>query len=256
MLIHGAWADGSSWARVTARLQRAGYTVEVPPNPLRGLASDAAYVASFLKTIKGPIVLVGHSYGGSVITGAATGNPEVKALVYVDAFIPDEGETVLQLSSAKPGTALSDPAKVFDFVPYPGAVGGDVDLYIKPSAFHAVLRRGREQARRRGPRRGAATAGGQRARGRVGRAGMEDDPVLGRDRDEGPRHPAGRAGRHGAPRSRQDHQGRGGASVHGLAAGRGHEGHSQGRGGDRLNTADRPRRRRPSGELDSGRALR
>jgi pimeloyl-ACP methyl ester carboxylesterase len=139
VLIHGAWADGSSWSRVTARLQRAGYIVEVPPNPLRGLASDAAYVASFLKTVTGPVVLVGHSYGGSVITGAATGNPEVKALVYVDAFIPDEGETVLQLSSAKPGTALSDPVKVFDFVPYPGAVGGDVDLYIKPSAFRAVL---------------------------------------------------------------------------------------------------------------------
>ena len=139
VLVHGAWADGSSWARVTARLQRAGYTVDVPPNPLRGLASDAAYLAGFLQTIKGPIVLVGHSYGGSVITDAATGNPAVKALVYVDAFIPDEGETVLQLSSAKPGTALSDPAKVFDFVPYPGAVGGDVDLYIKPSAFRAVL---------------------------------------------------------------------------------------------------------------------
>jgi pimeloyl-ACP methyl ester carboxylesterase len=139
VLVHGAWADGSSWARVTARLQRAGYTVDVPPNPLRGLASDAAYLADFLNTIKGPIVLVGHSYGGSVITDAATGNPAVKALVYVDAFIPDEGETVLQLSSAEPGTALGDPTKVFDFVPYPGAADGDVDLYIKPSEFRAVL---------------------------------------------------------------------------------------------------------------------
>jgi|tagenome__1003787_1003787.scaffolds.fasta_scaffold20989752_9 pimeloyl-ACP methyl ester carboxylesterase len=137
VLIHGAWADGSSWAGVTARLQRAGYAVDVPPNPLRGLSSDSAYVASFLATIKGPIVLVGHSYGGSVITDAATGNPAVKALVYVNAFIPDEGETTLQLAGAKPGSALSDPSKAFNFVPYPGAIGGDVDLYVKPSVFHA-----------------------------------------------------------------------------------------------------------------------
>jgi len=137
VLVHGAWADGSSWARVTTRLQRAGYAVHVPPNPLRGLASDSAYLTSFLATIKGPIVLVGHSYGGSVITEAATGNPSVSALVYVNAFIPDEGETVLQLAGAEPGSKLSDPAKAFDFVPYPGAVGGDVDLYVKPSVFHA-----------------------------------------------------------------------------------------------------------------------
>jgi pimeloyl-ACP methyl ester carboxylesterase len=139
VLIHGAWADGSSWAHVSARLQRAGYIVDVPPNPLRGLASDAAYVAGFLKTVKGPVVLVGHSYGGSVITDAATGNPAVKALVYVDAFIPDEGETALQLASAKPGSTLGDPVKAFNFVPYPGAVGGDVDLYVKPSVFRADL---------------------------------------------------------------------------------------------------------------------
>jgi pimeloyl-ACP methyl ester carboxylesterase len=139
VLIHGAWADGSSWAAVTARLQRAGYTVHAPPNPLRGLASDSAYVASFLATIKGPIVLVGHSYGGAVITDAATGNPAVKALVYVDAFIPDEGETVLQLAGAKPGSTLTDPPKAFNFVPYPGAVGGDVDLYVKPSVFQTAL---------------------------------------------------------------------------------------------------------------------
>ena len=113
--------------------------VHVPPNPLRGLASDSAYLASFLATIKGPIVLVGHSYGGSVITDAATGNPSVSALVYVNAFIPDEGETVLQLAGAEPGSKLSDPAKAFDFVPYPGAVGGDVDLYVKPSVFHAYF---------------------------------------------------------------------------------------------------------------------
>jgi len=89
VLVHGAWADGSSWSGVVDRLQDKGYTVYAPPNPLRGLASDSAYLASFLNTITGPIVLVGHSYGGAVITNAATGNPNVKALVYVDAFVPD-----------------------------------------------------------------------------------------------------------------------------------------------------------------------
>jgi pimeloyl-ACP methyl ester carboxylesterase len=73
VLEHGAWADSSSWDRVIRRLQLLGYTVDVPPNPLRGLPGDSAYLADFLKTISGPIVLVGHSYGGAVITNAATG---------------------------------------------------------------------------------------------------------------------------------------------------------------------------------------
>ena len=79
VLVHGAWANGSSWDGVVARLQRDGYTVDVPPNPLRGVASDSAYLASYLKTVTGPIILAGHSYGGMVITNAATGNPAVKA---------------------------------------------------------------------------------------------------------------------------------------------------------------------------------
>jgi len=140
VLVHGAWADSSSWDAVTARLQRAGYTVDVPPNPLRGLASDSASLASFLGTVTGPIVLVGHSYGGAVISNAAAGNPNVKALVYVDAFIPAVGETVLQLTSAQPGSALGGPpATVFNFVPIPGAPMGDVDLYVQPSVFVAAF---------------------------------------------------------------------------------------------------------------------
>src|SRR5438876_604029 len=138
VLIHGAWADGSSWSRVVGLLQVQGYTVYVPPNPLRGLASDSAYIASFLQSITGPIILVGHSYGGAVITNAATGNPNVKALVYVDAFAPDEGESLASLSSVPPPPGQSpsclagDPSQVFNFVPL---TGGDVDLYIKPSLF-------------------------------------------------------------------------------------------------------------------------
>ena len=141
VLVHGAWADGSSWSGVTSRLQADGYTVYVLPNPLRGITSDAAYVASFLGTITGPIILVGHSYGGAVITNAATGNANVKALVYIDAFAPDEGESLLQLAGAPPppgqaGSCLGgDPTTVFNFVPYPDAPQGDVDLYIKPDLF-------------------------------------------------------------------------------------------------------------------------
>ena len=133
VLIHGAWADGSSWSGVIQRLQEQGYTVYAPPNPLRGLTSDSAYIASFLQTISGPIILVGHSYGGAVITNAATGNPNVKALVYIDAFAPDQGESLASLSSIPPPAGQSpscvsgNPAQVFNFVPL---TGGDVDLYI------------------------------------------------------------------------------------------------------------------------------
>lgn len=145
VLVHGAWADGSSWNGVTYRLQADGYSVDVPPNPLRGLAADAAHLASFLNTVTGPIILVGHSYGGAVITNAAVGNANVKALVYIDAFVPDQGESLLQLASTPPppGQANSclggDPATVFNFVPYPGAPQGDVDLYIKPALFPACF---------------------------------------------------------------------------------------------------------------------
>ena len=137
VLVHGAWANGSSWDGVVARLQRDGYTVDVPPNPLRGVASDSAYLASYLRTVTGPIILAGHSYGGMVITNAATGNPAVKALVYIDAFIPAQGETLLQLAGAEPGSTLADPTTAFNFVPFTGATGADTDLYVKPSVYRA-----------------------------------------------------------------------------------------------------------------------
>ncbi|TCN32938.1 pimeloyl-ACP methyl ester carboxylesterase [Kribbella orskensis] len=134
VLVHGAWADGSGWSKVTRRLQNDGFTVRVPPNPLRSLPGDAATIRDFLSTLSGPIVLVAHSYGGAVITNAATGNPNVKALVYVDAFAPAEGEIILSLAGADSALA-ADPTTVFDFVPYPGAPPGDVDLYLKHDVF-------------------------------------------------------------------------------------------------------------------------
>jgi pimeloyl-ACP methyl ester carboxylesterase len=137
VLVHGAWADASGWNDEITQMQRYGYTVVAPPNPLRGVSYDAGVLRNFLKTIKGPIILVGHSYGGFVITNAATGNSNVKALVYIDAFIPNQGETVNQLVSARPGTCLSgggDPTKVFTFVTVPGAPAGDYDAYLKTQA--------------------------------------------------------------------------------------------------------------------------
>jgi pimeloyl-ACP methyl ester carboxylesterase len=143
VLVHGAWASSASWSGVIERLQAQGYTVDAPPNPLRSLAGDAAYIADFLKSIKGPIVLVGHSYGGAVTTNAAYGNSQVKALVYVDAFAPKKGETTLQLDTARPGSALAaPPTSIFDFVPFPGAAKGDAELYVKPAVFIADFANG------------------------------------------------------------------------------------------------------------------
>jgi pimeloyl-ACP methyl ester carboxylesterase len=141
VLVHGAWADGSGWNDVVKRLLHDGYPVRVPPNPLRSLSGDSATVAGFLSTIPGPIILVGHSYGGAVITNAATGNKNVKALVYVDAFAPAQGEIIFPLAGADSALAV-DPTTVFDFVPYPGGPAGDVDLYLKQNVFFTSFANG------------------------------------------------------------------------------------------------------------------
>jgi pimeloyl-ACP methyl ester carboxylesterase len=142
-VVNGAWANNASWSGVIERLQVEGYTVDAPPNPLQSLSGDAATIADFLKTITGPIVLVGHSYGGAVITNAARGNSNVKALVYVDAFAPAKGESALGLDSSKPGSALgAGPTKVFNFVPFPGATKGDALLYVKPAVFEQAFANG------------------------------------------------------------------------------------------------------------------
>jgi pimeloyl-ACP methyl ester carboxylesterase len=127
VLVHGDWADGSSWTGVIERLQSRGFTVVAPPNPLRGPSTDAPYLASFLQTIPGPIVLVAHSYGGFVITNAATGNANVKALVYIDAFVPDAGQTLVDLAVG----SCVDPATALNAVPTPGGV---IDLYLRSEA--------------------------------------------------------------------------------------------------------------------------
>ena len=137
VLEHGAWADTSSWNGVIKRLQADGYTVYAPPNPLQGLSYDSAFLADFLHSISGPIVLVGHSYGGAVITNAATGDPQVKALVYVDAFAPGQGQTLAQLLASVPGSCAV-PANL-NVVPFPGAPSGVGDAYITQSAFPSCM---------------------------------------------------------------------------------------------------------------------
>jgi pimeloyl-ACP methyl ester carboxylesterase len=138
VLVHGAFADASGWGPVTKRLQRKGYTVVAPTNTLRGVVPDAAYMRSFLSQIQGPIVLVGHSYGGFVITNAATGNPNVKALVYVAAYAPDEGDTVGGLETLAPGGMIGEPT--LDIRTYPTPDGKLApEATIKPRVFHDVF---------------------------------------------------------------------------------------------------------------------
>ncbi|MGW4792391.1 alpha/beta fold hydrolase [Nonomuraea sp. NPDC004297] len=130
VLVHGAFADGSGFTAIVKRLVDGGYPVVVAANSLRGLSSDAEQVKALLKSIEGPIVLVGHSYGGAVVSAAATGIPEVKALVYLAAFVPETGESVQELVEKFPGSTVGESLKP---VPLPG---GQVDLYIDPRVFH------------------------------------------------------------------------------------------------------------------------
>src|SRR3954469_6029200 len=141
VLVHGAWADASSWNAVASALQSQGFTVLAPPNLLRSVAIDAPYITSFLaQRTSGPVVLVGHSYGGFVISNAAVGADNVKALVYVDAFIPEEGETVFALLGGS-GSAydIPDPTAVFDIAGYPGAPEGDAEAFLKPDTVHTAF---------------------------------------------------------------------------------------------------------------------
>jgi pimeloyl-ACP methyl ester carboxylesterase len=134
VLVHGAFADASSWGGEVAMLQKQGYDVRAIANPLENLDTDSQSVKDFLATLSGPIVLVGHSYGGSVITNAAAGNPNVKALVYVDAAAPDVGETTAALSGAD--SVLTRPqSELFDPVPTPGGGDGSAELYLKKDIF-------------------------------------------------------------------------------------------------------------------------
>ncbi|MEU8816226.1 alpha/beta hydrolase [Actinoplanes sp. NPDC048796] len=130
VLVHGAFAESASWNEVARRLLTDGYPVIAAPNPLRSLSGDAAVVSSVLATVDGPVVLVGHSYGGAVMSNAAVGHDHVKALVFVAAFAPEAGESIGELSGKFPGGTLGDTLRE---VPLPD---GTVDLYIRQDKYH------------------------------------------------------------------------------------------------------------------------
>ncbi|WP_394553128.1 alpha/beta fold hydrolase [Agromyces sp. MMS24-JH15] len=129
VLVHGAFAESSSWNGVIPRLVAEGLRVIAAPNPLRSLDGDAATVRSILASIDGPIVAVGHSYGGSVISNAAVGVDSVKALVYVAGFAPEAGESIAELSGRFPGSTLGDTLHAVELA------DGTTDLFIQPELF-------------------------------------------------------------------------------------------------------------------------
>jgi pimeloyl-ACP methyl ester carboxylesterase len=132
VMVHGAFAESASWNKVIAKLQAQGFKTVAVAIPLRGVKSDADYVVSVLNSIDGPVILVGHSYGGTVITVAGTGQSKVKALVYVSGLAPDAGETASALVGKFPGSTLGP--TLAPPVPLPG---GAKDLYIMQDKYHA-----------------------------------------------------------------------------------------------------------------------
>lgn len=131
VLVHGAFAESSSWNDVIRLLSAKGYPVVAVANPLRGIKSDADQLSAALNSIGGRVVLVGHSYGGLVISNATAKPGQVQGLVFVAAFAPESGETAASLSSKFPGSTLGDA-----LAPPVALPGGDVDLYIRPERFH------------------------------------------------------------------------------------------------------------------------
>jgi pimeloyl-ACP methyl ester carboxylesterase len=137
VLVHGAWADATGFDAEIRALRGRGFTVIGFANPLRDLAGDAAYLAEFLRTLTGPIVLVGHSYGGNVISMAAAGNDQVKALVYLNGWMCDEGESQQQLLERFEGSLVGPSIRP---VPYTRPDGTeDADLYLDPQAFRETF---------------------------------------------------------------------------------------------------------------------
>ena len=137
VFVHGAWADNSGWDGSIRTLRGQGFRAVGAANPLRDLRSDAAYVAALLRSIEGPIVMVGHSYGGAVISNAATGNDQVTALVYINGWVPDEGESLIQLAGLNEGSLIPESLQP---LPHKNADGSDVvDLYLDQEKFRAAF---------------------------------------------------------------------------------------------------------------------
>ena len=138
VLVHGAFADASSWTGVIERLQKAGVQVTAPANPLRGISIDSAYIASVLEQIPGPVLAVGHSYGGAVISNAATKAKNVVGLVYVAAFATDEGERLGDVENNSKDSVLNTALVALK---YPTGQGAEtaVEFAINPTHFHEAF---------------------------------------------------------------------------------------------------------------------
>jgi pimeloyl-ACP methyl ester carboxylesterase len=138
VLVHGAFADGSSWNGVIERLQHQGYSVVAPANPLRGLAADSAYLAGVVNQLDGPVLLVGHSYGGAVITAAATDAPNVVGLVFVAAFAPDTDERLGDVAATSKDSLLGTAQVQRE---YPTGPGGETapEFLVDPARFREVF---------------------------------------------------------------------------------------------------------------------
>ncbi|MEW2485516.1 alpha/beta hydrolase [Streptomyces sp. NPDC048411] len=131
VLVHGAFADATGWIGVIAELRSSGIPVIAPSNPLRGLTSDAAYLASVLAQVDGPTVLVGHSYGGALITVAGAAE-NVVGLVYVAAYVPLEGESLGQLQGSFPESPLTGSLKEWTYPLLDGDADGDGTTWLEP----------------------------------------------------------------------------------------------------------------------------
>ena len=138
VLVHGAFADAGSWAAVTERLAAAGVPVMAIVNPLRGVSVDAAYVASFIRQLPGPVLAVGHSYGGAIITNAVPLTDNVVGLVYVAAFAPDEGEVLGDIVASSKDSVLTTALQEFQY-PTGNGTGTATELIIDPAEFRAVF---------------------------------------------------------------------------------------------------------------------
>ena len=215
-VVHGAFADASSWSGVITRLQAAGVAVIAPANPLRGIVADSAYLRSVIDQIPGPVLAVGHSYAGAVISNAAKGAPNVGGLVFVAAFAPDEGEVLGEVTPTSKDSVL-----MTALVPrqYPSTGGGTaIEFVVDPAKFHDVFA-GRP-ARRRSGRHGrhATACRGHGIRGAERAARMEGSPVLGRRRHRRPGSGSRPRPVDGRTGERDDHGDRGVARGDGLGA--------------------------------------
>jgi len=138
VLVHGAWADASGFGAQISALQDRGFRAVGFANPLRALSDDARYLRDFLRSLEGPIVLVGHSYGGAVVSAAATGNPQVKALVLFSGWMPDQGESIAQVfEKHSEGSLVGAAIRPLAFTGADGSEGAD--LYLDPEEFHAAF---------------------------------------------------------------------------------------------------------------------